>query len=152
MTPDDRELAVAPKRRRTRLLLAGLSTILTASCFLFSTENRYAVQGSVETCHHLDGFLDRCLNEPSASKTIVLDGLGGRFSTDYSSDSFRFDEVLEGGYELSLSHAPGYLERIGADSIWAPAKWVFVPPPLLNAGEYVLTEWVFSSSGSAAAR
>lgn len=152
MTPDDYELLVARKRRRTSLLVAGLSMIVTASCFLVGTDNRYSVQGAVETCHHLDGLLVRCLNEPSASKTIVLEGLGGRFSADYSPGSFRFDDVLQGGYDLSLSHPPGYLEQIGADSIWAPAKRVFVPKPLLSASEYHLTEWIYSSSGSTAAR
>lgn len=138
-------------RRRLSVLAAGLLLTGTTSCSLFSTENRYAVAGSVETCHFLDGLLVRCFNEPSADKTIVLDGDGGRFSTEYSSESFRFDDVLQGGYELSLSHPAGYLERIGADSIWAPAKWVFVPKPLLSPAEYDLTEWVHFSSGSAAA-
>lgn len=65
------------------------SVILTTSCTLFVSDNRYTVTGTVYTCEHLDGILMTCFNKSDRYKTIVLDGgEAGKFSMDYSSGAF----------------------------------------------------------------
>ena len=128
-----RGLRLQPNSGYTPFIVLGMLATLAISCSLFRTDDRYSIQGSVQTCHFRDGILVRCFDEPNDYMTIRLDGERGKDSTDYRAGSFRFEDVLEGGYRVSVSFAPDYVEELAADGIWSPPVWIFVPPPLLSA-------------------